>query len=118
MSMITILRPSFMIRSTVICLWLTVCSLFGQGPNAGNLAGSVSDESGKPVAGAFVTALRNSLPPASSRTTSDAKGAFAINGLPAGTYSVCVQVPVGGFLDPCEWSLAPPTADVKSGQST
>src|SRR5215813_8506010 len=108
---------SFTGRTAVICGWLAGCSLFAQRPSGGNLAGSVTDESGKPVAGVIVTALRNTLPPASGRATSGPDGAFAIGDLPAGAYSLCTQALGGGFLDPCEWSSAAsaaPTADVRA----
>jgi hypothetical protein len=98
----------------LICLCLPAASLFAQ---AGSLAGSVTDEGNSPIAGAFIIANRDALPAASGRATSAAAGAFLVSGLPAGSYTVCVQVPGGGFLDTCEWSTTPLTVDVKAGQT-
>ena len=64
--------------------------------------------SGKPVAGSIVTAIRNGLPPLSQTAISTAAGAFQFSGLPAATYELCVQVPAGGYLNPCSWVPNPP----------
>ena len=97
-----------------ICLCLTGVSLFAQ---AGSLAGTVTDGSNKPVTGAFITANRESLPAASGRAFSVADGTFQISGLPAGSFTVCVQVPGGDFIDTCEWQILPLRVDVKVGQA-
>jgi hypothetical protein len=64
---------------------------------------------------AFITANRESLPLTSGRAFSAADGTFQIGGLPAGRYTVCVQVPGSDFLDSCEWYLLPLQVDVKAG---
>jgi hypothetical protein len=74
-------------------------------------------KSSKPVTGAFITANRESLPAASGRAFSAADGTFQISGLPAGSFTVCVQVPGGGFIDTCEWQILPLRVDVKAGQA-
>ena len=43
-------------------------------------------------------------------------GAFDIGSLPQGQYTLCVQVPGGGFLDPCRWSR-PIVVKLATGQS-
>jgi hypothetical protein len=98
----------------ICCLSFPAASLFAQ---AGSLAGTVTDEGSKPVAGALITANRESLPPASGRAFSIADGTFQIGGLPAGSYTVCAQLPGGGFVDTCEWQILPRRVDVKVGQS-
>jgi hypothetical protein len=100
----------------LICLCFNAASMFAQA--GGSLAGSVVDGGGAPITGALVTALRNTLPPASGRAISGANGTFVINAVPAGGYTLCVQVLGSAFLDPCEWSLSPVTANVTGGQST
>ena len=105
------------IAIALLLSWQAGSCLLAQAPTTGSVAGLVTDESGKPVPGAFVILVRTSLPPASGQAASSASGAFLIGGLPAGEYSVCAQVPGGGFLDECLWSSAPPTVEVKAGQS-
>jgi hypothetical protein len=104
-------------KDIAVCICLAAYSLLAQTASCGSITGSISDERGTPVAGAFVNALGNTLPPASGRAVSGADGRFLINGLPAGAYSVFVQVAGGGLPDPREWSLSPVTAGVKPGQS-
>jgi hypothetical protein len=95
-------------------LCFSAAPLFGQ---AGSLAGTVTDESNKPVAGAFITSNRETLPAASGRAFSAPDGTFQIGNLPAGSYTVCVQFPTAGFVDTCEWQILPLRVDVKAGQS-
>ncbi len=87
--------------------------MFGQA--GGSLAGTVSDEGIRPIAGAVVIANREGLPAASGRATSAADGTYQITGLPVGSYAVCAQVPGGGFVDVCEW--ATPTHRRREGRA-
>ncbi len=115
----------------LICLCLPAASLFAQ---AGSLAGSVTDDANRPIVGALITAniddtlpapsVKNFLPtnpsisPVNSgRATSGPQGMFQIGGLSAGSYSVCVQVWGGGFVNDCEWATASFTIDLKTGQA-
>jgi hypothetical protein len=41
---------------------------------------------------------------------------FLINGLPAGTYVLCVETTIPGWLDPCHWSTDLPAITLTSGQ--
>ncbi len=43
----------------------------------------------------------------SGATSADAGGAFALSGLPAGSYAICASVPGLPYLDPCKWSAGP-----------
>jgi hypothetical protein len=99
----------------ICCLCFQAAPLFAQ---PGSLAGLVSDEGGKAVTGAFITANRETLPVATGRAFSAADGTFQIGGLPAGSYTVCVQFPSAGFVDTCEWQILPLRVDVKAGQAT
>jgi Carboxypeptidase regulatory-like domain/TonB dependent receptor len=58
-------------------------------PSAGGIRGQVADPSGAVIPGANVVVLDGSGKVA-GKTTSDAGGAYAVRGLPAGTYSVWV----------------------------
>jgi len=59
--------------------------------------------SNKPVTGALVTAIRSGQPPVSQTAKSTTSGVFQLQNLPAGTYSLCVQIAGGGYLNPCDW---------------
>src|SRR5947207_1088061 len=86
------------------------------GPLTGTIRGAVVDEGGGPIAGAFVVADR--LEPAtrfSQASTPGPGSAFEINGLPPGTYRLCLQDPTGGHLDPCFWSATPTTVTLTAG---
>ncbi len=108
----------------------TGSAAFGQ---TGGISGTIASASGFPIAGATVTYRRlvNFLanvgkgPPRlapgevhyGASAVTDAKGSHAAQGLPQGTYQVCVDVSGQPFLDPCKWST-PPSVQVKSGQTS
>ena len=72
-----------------------------------SIQGTVADATNhQPIAGALVTAVRAGLPPASQTATTGSDGAFQVQHLPAGAYSLCVQVPGDTYLDLCQWSPA------------
>ena len=88
---------------------------------AGSIAGFIITLGGQPVKMARVLAMaragstgtgapKNSLPSA-------ADGGFSVEGLAAGTYAICVQVPGSLFLDPCRWSATPPTITLSDSQA-
>jgi Carboxypeptidase regulatory-like domain len=114
-----------MLRYT-ICVAIIVCaSLFtktalAQAP--GSISGTVRDQTGKPLSGIWVTALRTSLPPARATVASSASGGFVLTNLPEGTYRICAQSSSGQYLDPCWWSDPVVgtgwTATARSGQAT
>ena len=89
-----------------VAMWILTGALMGQSGPAGSIEGTVTDSSNRAIAGAFVTALRQGLPPMSQTAKSGPGGAFQIQGLPAGTYSMCVQLPGDGYLNPCHWTAA------------
>lgn len=76
----------------------------------GSIQGTVTDAtSNKPITGAFVTTIRSGLPPVSQTTKSTTNGVFQLQNLPAGTYSLCVQIAGDGYLNPCDWGNNAPT---------
>ncbi len=84
----------------------------------GSIQGAATDSKGKPLKGTFVTAVRGGLPPASQSASTANDGSFKIQGLPAGTYSLCVQVPGDGYLDPCQWGGTPVKITLADGQTS
>jgi hypothetical protein len=72
----------------------------------------VTDDKGRALSGVLVTAIL----PFARTATSAADGSFQIQGLPAGPYSLCAQLPAGGYLDPCQWSLNPPALTLTAKQ--
>jgi hypothetical protein len=84
-----------------------------------SIQGTVTDAaSNKAVAGAYVTAIRSGLPPASQTAESASDGSFQVQALAAGDYSLCIQVPGGGYLDPCQWSGTPVKLTLTAGQKS
>lgn len=83
----------------------------------GAIAGSVNDGSTHAgLSSIVVTAMRSGLPPFSQTTTSDSKGAFQLQGLPTGTYTLCAQAPAGGYLNPCGSAAVPLQVKLTAGQ--
>jgi hypothetical protein len=84
----------------------------------GLIQGRVIDSTGKSVPTALISAIRRGLPPASQSAQASSGGTFSITKLTPGTYTVCVQVPGGGYLDPCDWTEAPLTLTLADGQTS
>jgi len=88
----------------------------GAQTGGGSIQGTVVDATtNKPIAGAFVTTIHSGLPPVSQTSKSTTTGVFQLQNLPAGTYSLCVQIPGGGYLNPCDWRNDAPTVAAGSG---
>lgn len=88
-------------------LVLAASAAIGQVSTA-SIAGRVIDaKTQKPIPAAFVSAIRANAPPFSRTTKTGGDGAFRIEELPAGNYSLCVQVPGDAWLDPCQWDGNP-----------
>jgi len=91
------------------------------GSGGGSIQGSLPDLKGSPTLRGLITWTRQltsektTLPPSGSVVT-DAEGGFVIGGLAAGTYAICVRVPNGAYLDPCEWGEKYPQVELKGNQ--
>jgi hypothetical protein len=102
----------------VFAFFILSAASIGQSGTA-TIQGSVTDAlNKKPVSGALVTAIRSGLPPASQTATTAPDGSFQIGNLPAGAYSLCVQVPGGAYLDPCQWSRTASKLTLSNGQKS
>jgi hypothetical protein len=111
-----------MIRSSGM-LFSALYVVFGcvQAQTSGQVSGVVLDGK-KGVAKARVQAVlvvdprRGAANPAVF-TQTDAAGTFQFTDLSQGSYRICVDVPDGDLLDPCDWSESPVTLDVKADQT-
>ncbi|MBI4873844.1 MAG: carboxypeptidase regulatory-like domain-containing protein [Acidobacteria bacterium] len=116
------LKASSSRRTAAACKYfflfaLVIPAAMGQTGTAG-IAGTVLDaKTRKPIPAALVMAIQSGLPPLSRNTRSGPDGAFQIQGLPAGKYSLCVQAQGDGYLDPCQWDGSPATVTLVSGQA-
>lgn len=108
-------------QSLAVFLVLTGSSIFCQVPAAA-VPGSILSEDATSISGAIVSyhrasryraVKRDALHPVSweladravnDRVSAGIDGSFALTALPDGAYLVCVDVPAGGYLDPCLWS--------------
>ena len=101
----------------VSILLLAVQAAIAQSGTA-SIQGTVLDaKTQKPVPAAWVVAIRAGTPPFTGNTKSGGDGAFLIQGLTAGSYSLCVQVEGDQYLNPCQWSGSPTTVTLTSGQA-
>jgi Carboxypeptidase regulatory-like domain len=89
-------------------LLVVAAPLIGQNPaipaGSGRIQGTVFDENGRPLAKTLVVANNRTVLPFSQTAQSGPLGAFDLQGLPAGTYELCVTVVSAKHLDPCQWS--------------
>jgi hypothetical protein len=101
----------------LLALLLAVPAAIGQTGSA-SITGTVLDaKTQKPIPAALVMAVSSGTPPFAKNTKSGGDGAFQIQGLAAGKYSLCVQAPGDGYLDPCQWNGTPTTVTLGSGQA-
>ncbi len=90
----------------------------GISASSASIHGTVIDaKTLKPVPAAVITASRTAPPSSAKRTRSGGDGSFLIQGLPAGAYSLCVQVQGDGYLDPCSWGGAPSPVNLTASQA-
>jgi Carboxypeptidase regulatory-like domain len=111
-------------QTAIIFLGLAAMAL-GQ---TGRVTGTVTDDSGAPVAGALVTASLQSAAPQGTKgpgglplfmpfppkALSGATGDFEIDGLPAGTFRLCVEKAESSLLNPCLWVDRPASVEVSA----
>jgi Carboxypeptidase regulatory-like domain len=104
------------VRRLVSLIFTSNLALLAQ-TATGNIQGTVTDaSSNKPIAGAFVIAIRSGLPPISQTAQTSADGSYQLQGLTPGAYSVCVQVPGDGYLDPCRFGSPTQPITLTAGQ--
>ena len=77
---------------TVLLTTILSAVLAAQGPVA-RVSGTVKDDSGKPVAGATITASNPDQAPNTFTASTDARGRFGILGLRRGTWMFVVAAP-------------------------
>ena len=101
----------------ILFLLVTAAAAFAQTGTL-TIQGNVLDaKSQKPIPAALIIANRAAVPAFSKHTKSGADGAFQIQGLTPGTYSLCVLAPGDQYLDPCQWNAASATLTLASGQN-
>jgi hypothetical protein len=101
----------------ILILLLAVPVAMGQTGTA-SIAGTILDaQTLKPVPAALVLAVKSGAPPFARNTRSGGDGAFQVQGLVPGTYSLCVQSQGIEYLDPCQWNGNPTTVTLVSGQA-
>ncbi len=101
----------------IVILFVSVPAAVCQTASKGGIQGVVKDDSGKAVAGAVAVATGVGTPSHQSHTvTTTASGAYSFTGLEPGQYQVCVQLPGGPNLNPCQWSK--PTLITVAGGAT
>lgn len=110
-------------RQTAVIFFGLAAMALGQ---TGRVTGTVTDDSGAPVAGALVTASLQSAAPQGTKgpgglplfmpfppkALSGATGDFEIDGLPAGTFRLCVEKAESSLLNPCLWVDRPASVEV------
>jgi hypothetical protein len=106
-------RSGERVTKSICVLLLAAAAALGQ-TRTGSIVGTVVDaKTQKPIPAAVVGAVRNGLPPLSKSTKSGGDGAFRIEGLPEGSYSLCVQAQGGEYVDLCQWNGSPATGRTK-----
>jgi hypothetical protein len=103
----------------LLALWVVASPalLFSQTGTA-SAAGTVVDgKTHKPIPAAIVAAIRADVPSLRKAVRSGGDGAFRIDNLPAGPYSLCVQTAGEAWLDPCQWNGTPAGIVLTPGQA-
>jgi len=116
-----------------LCAMLASGALLGalaQAQHTGNISGTVTDQTGAPVAGSTVLyrsgprSLRGadgrivaSPPLARSGVSTGADGAFAIPGLPDGQYYLCAYGALATQLSTCEWGRFQAPFEITGGSA-
>jgi hypothetical protein len=101
----------------ILILSLAAPAAIGQ-TATGSVQGTILDaKTLKPVSAAWVIASRAGAPPFTKNTKTGGDGAFQIQGLTAGNFTLCVQASGDQYLDPCLWNGTPVRVTVTSGQT-
>ncbi len=101
--------------------------------NLGSVSGKLITESGQPLAGVTAIYRRGQQriadsyfhsrpapgePAASGPITTGSDGSFNASGLPAGSYSLCLDSPPPLYVDHCSWGLAGAFFTIVAGSNT
>jgi hypothetical protein len=81
-----------------------------------SIKGLIQTEDGTAVTGANVLVIRTTVPPFTSTLVTAQDGSFAAQGLPAGTYRICPDLPGPLYLSPCIWFDPNAIVTVQDGQ--
>lgn len=103
----------------LICVQLaSTASLVAQTADikTASIKGVIQTEEGTAVAGASVQIIRTTAPPFNLTLAISKDGSFAAQGLPAGTYRICPDLPGPLYLSPCIWFDANAIVSVQDGQ--
>lgn len=117
-----------MVRTAV---WLACCGLLYVPAEYGQEVRGTVQADGQPVVGAIVSVHRDAplaagesaspFTPYNAFIETGAEGAYAIAGLPEGTYRVCVQAPGTDLINTCQWASQSdqkiPHVTVRSGET-
>jgi hypothetical protein len=116
-------RPSHILRTLILVIFLAASPLLAQLslPPTGSISGTVGENKGHP-APALITAT---APGVVKHAVSLANGVFTVKNLPAGTYTLCAQVPGtyyapndDPFVDNCLWADSTnPRVTLTTGQA-
>jgi hypothetical protein len=107
-------------KATIALLGALAC--WAQQNTAGQITGIVKGDDGSAVSGAAVYLKRTQTSGQSPRqqsewaTTAAADGTFEVGPLPNGQYTLCAQITLGNWLNPCEWGNSPPAVTVAPPQ--
>lgn len=105
-------------RSAFVVLLAAIAARAQTGTTgAASISGTVIDGTTlKPIPAALVIASRAGAPPFTRNTRSGGDGAYRIQGLTPGNYTLCVQASGDQYLNPCEWNGIPAGVALASGQ--
>jgi hypothetical protein len=80
-------------RHPALCLAILLVLAAPASAQIGRVAGTVTDESGRPIKGATVTAENPEHTPSTLTSSTDGKGRFSILGLRRGTWTFTIKAP-------------------------
>lgn len=101
----------------LLVFWTGICGGQPAERTGASIRGTLSGD-GLSLAGSLI--LKKVAPIGGKRTewnaTSSADGSFSFDSLPDGEFVLCAQVPLGDWLNPCEWAQTRPTVVVARGR--